>query len=295
MCLVLIGWRAHPEYRLIVAANRDEFYTRPTESMRRWPEVPGLIGGRDTAALGRAEGELPGTWLGLAAQPQGNNLFAAVTNVRNPNDERIDARSRGALLTDFLRRASDREQAGETPVPERYMLDVAAAPDDYNGYNLVVSDLRTLWWHSNRSAAQPRELAAGFHGLANGTFVASAEMLMPNADLDAPQPVWPKVRAGVTELREVVGTDPGAVDRYFDVLADRTEAPDERLPNTGTPYELERALSARFVAHARQGTRASTVLLVREDGRFEMAERSFGRLGEELGEVVVRGMLDLAG
>ncbi|BDT93635.1 hypothetical protein IFM12275_36110 [Nocardia sputorum] len=295
MCLVLIGWRAHPEYRLIVAANRDEFYARPTESMRWWPEAPGLLAGRDTGAPGRAHGEPPGTWLGLSAQPHGDNRFAAVTNVRNPADLRLDARSRGALLMDFLRGASDRGAAGEFPGPEKYVLDVAAAPDDYNGYNLVVSDLRTLWWHSNRSAAEPRELAPGFHGLSNGTFVASAGPNPVEPDLTASQPVWPKIRAGVTELRDVVHTEPGAVDRYFEVLADRTEAPDDLLPRTGVPHEMERALSARFIAHTVHGTRASTVLVVREDGTFDMVERSFGRLGEELGEVVVRGLLDLAG
>ncbi|UAK33723.1 NRDE family protein [Nocardia asteroides] len=295
MCLVLIGWRAHPDYRLIVAANREEFYTRPTESMRWWPEAPGLLAGRDTGATGRTEGEPPGTWLGLSTQPHGNNRFAAVTNVRNPADQRVDARSRGALLLDFLRGAADRGRAGEFPGPEKYVLDVAAAPDDYNGYNLLVSDLRTLWWHSNRSATEPRELTPGFHGLSNGTFVTSAGPTLGEANLTAPQPIWPKVRAGVTELREIVGTEPGAVDRYFEVLADRTEAPDDRLPRTGVPYEMERALSARFVAHTVHGTRASTVLVVREDGTFEMVERSFGRLGEELGEVVVRGLLDLTG
>ncbi|MFE7746143.1 NRDE family protein [Nocardia sp. NPDC057455] len=295
MCLVLIGWRAHPEYRLIVAANRDEFYTRPTESMRWWPEAPGLLAGRDTGAPGRAHGEPPGTWLGLSTQPHGNNRFAAVTNVRNPADHRLDARSRGALLMDFLRGATDRGAAGEFPGPEKYVLDIAAARDDYNGYNLVVSDLRTLWWHSNRSAAEPSELAAGFHGLSNGTFVTSAGPSRGEEALRAPQPIWPKVQAGLTALREVVRTEPGAVDRYFELLADRTEAPDERLPRTGVPDELERALSARFIADTVHGTRASTVLVVREDGTFEMVERSFGRLGEDLGEVVVRGLLDLTG
>ncbi|MDE1668923.1 NRDE family protein [Nocardia gipuzkoensis] len=295
MCLVLIGWRAHPEYRLIVAANRDEFYTRPTESMRWWPEAPGLLAGRDTGAVGRAAGEPPGTWLGLSTHPHGDNRFAAVTNVRDPADQRLDARSRGALLMDFLRGASDRALAGEFPGPEKYVLDVATAPDDYNGYNLVVSDLRTLWWHSNRSAAEPIELSPGFHGLSNGTFVTSGPPALAEADLTAPAPIWPKVRAGVTQLREVVRTEPGAVDRYFEVLADRTEAPGELLPRTGVPDYMERALSARFIAHTVHGTRASTVLVVREDGAFEMVERSFGRLGEELGEVVVRGLLDLTG
>ncbi|WP_067848607.1 NRDE family protein [Nocardia lijiangensis] len=293
MCLVLIGWRAHPEYRLIVAANRDEFYIRPTESMRWWPEVPGLLAGRDTGAAGRAEGDPPGTWLGTTVGGS-HARFAAVTNVRNPNDQRVDARSRGALLMDFLRGGDDGQPAGELPSPEKYARAVAAAPDDYNGYNLVVSDLAALWWHSNRSANPPQPLAPGFHGLSNGTFVTSAEPA-PGAELEAPQRIWPKVRDGLTELRKVVESDPGALDRYFDVLSDRTEVPDDQLPHTGVPLEMERALSARFIANRVHGTRASTVLLVRENGTFEMAERSYGELGARLGEVAFHGSLELPG
>ncbi|WP_406267678.1 NRDE family protein [Nocardia sp. NBC_00881] len=295
MCLVLIGWRAHPDYRLIVAANRDEYYTRPAESMRWWPEVPGLLAGRDTGAESGVEGDPPGTWLGLTARPNSHSRFATVTNVRNANDERADARSRGALLMDFLRGASDRHPARAFPGPERYVLDLAAAPDDYNGYNVVVSDLETLWWHSNRSAARPRELVPGFHGLSNGTFVSSAGLAEGDPDPTAPQAIWPKVRAGLTELRQLAQSDPDAVERYFAVLADRTEAPDDHLPHTGVPQEIERTLSPRFIGHTLHGTRASTVLLVREDGTFSMAERSFGRLGREIGEVSFRGTLDLPG
>ncbi|WP_405160128.1 NRDE family protein [Nocardia sp. NBC_01499] len=293
MCLVLIGWRAHPEYRLIVAANRDEFYSRPTESMRWWPEVPGLLAGRDQGAKNKAEGDPPGTWLGLTREDKGRNRFATVTNVRNPKDDRGDARSRGALLMDFLRGASARNPGVEFPGPEKYVLDVAAAPDDYNGYNLVVSDLESLWWHSNRSAAPPKELAPGFHGLSNGTFVSSAGLNPGNTDLTAPQPIWPKVRCGVTELRAVVESEPGAIDRYFAVLADRTKATEAELPNTGVARRTERMLSSRFIADAAHGTRASTVLLVREDGSFEMAERSFGRFGRRKGAVSFSGTLDL--
>ncbi|WP_330251815.1 NRDE family protein [Nocardia sp. NBC_00565] len=286
MCLVLIGWRAHPEYRLILAANRDEVYARPTESMRWWPEVPGLLAGRDLGAVGKAVGDPPGTWLGLTREAHGRNRFATVTNVRNPKAERAGARSRGALLMDFLR------GSGESPGPEKYVLDVAAAPDDYNGYNVLVSDLESLWWHSNRSALAPQELAPGFHGISNGTFVTSAAP-GPAAELEAPQPIWPKVRSGLTELRGVVESDPGAVGRYFEVLADRTEAPDDLLPHTGVPRKRERALSARFIANAIHGTRASTVLLVREDGSFEMAERSFGRFGRRKGAETFNGSLEL--
>ncbi|BAD60270.1 NRDE family protein [Nocardia farcinica] len=292
MCLVLLGWRAHPDYRLIVAANRDEFYTRPAEPARWWPEVPGLLAGRDLGAERREPGAPPGTWLGLAAIGP-HSRFAAVTNVRNPDDQRADARSRGALLMDFLRGASDRAPEPDFPGPARYLAEVAAAPDDYNGYNVLVSDLSTLWWHSNRSTRPPHELTPGFHGLSNGTFVTSAGP-GPDAELVAPQPVWPKVGNGLTELRKVVESDPGAVDRYFDILADRTEAPDDLLPHTGVPLSMERALSARFIANDQHGTRASTVLLVREDGSFDMVERSFTTFGRPLGAVSFTGRMVVA-
>jgi len=291
MCLVLIGWRAHPDYRLIVAANRDEFYTRPTESMRRWTEVPGVLAGRDIGAQGVSDTDPPGTWLGLNER---HARFTAVTNVRNPDDQRADARSRGALLMDFLRGLSDRGAHGAFPGPRQYLEGVAAAPDDYNGYNVVVSDLERLWWHSNRSAAPPRELTPGFHGLSNGTFVTSAA-LGPSAEPEAARPIWPKVRNGLAGLRKVVESEPGSLDDYFEVLADPVQAPDEALPHTGVPLDDERALSARFIAHPVHGTRASTVLLVREDGTFDMAERSFGRLGNPQGEAAFRGTVPMGG
>ncbi|WP_280381628.1 NRDE family protein [Nocardia wallacei] len=277
MCLVLVGWRAHPRYRLIVAANRDEFYSRPTESMRWWPEVPGLLAGRD---LGAADAT-PGTWLGMMPR---RHRFATVTNVRGPHEARVDARSRGALLLDYLR--------GEVG-PEKFVRGVAAAPDDYNGYNLVVSDLETLWWHSNRSAHAPLELPAGLHGVSNGALLGSAEHGTTVVHSDNGAAVWPKVRDGLRALRAVIDSDPDDVPGYFDVLADRTLAADDELPQTGLPRRRERAVSARFVADTMHGTRCSTVLLVREDGTFTVAERSFGRLGRRQGEVSFTGSLEL--
>ncbi|MBF6356450.1 NRDE family protein [Nocardia higoensis] len=291
MCLVLIGWRVHPEYRLVVAANRDEFYTRPAESARWWPEIPGLLAGRDVGALDRRPGDPPGTWLGLSGLGP-RSRFAAVTNVRNPNNERTGARSRGALLMDFLRGAQDRNPAPNFPGPGRYLTEVAGAPDDYNGYNVLVSDLAELWWHSNRSTRRPRALAPGYHGLSNGSFVTSAAP-EPGAAAAAPEPIWPKVGDGLAELRKVIESDPAAIERYFDVLADRTEAPDDLLPDTGVGYRMEKALSARFIANDHHGTRASTVLLVREDGGFEFAERSFATYGSPLGSVSHTGELIL--
>ncbi len=278
MCLVLTGWRVHPEYRLIVAANRDEFYTRPTESMRSWPEVAGLLAGRDLGAGGAT----PGTWLGL---PRTESRFATVTNVRGPRENRSDARSRGALLMDFLR-----GEAG----PEKFVRTTAAASDEYNGYNLMISDLETLWWHSNRSALTPLELPPGLHGISNGALLASVDSLGDNdIHTDTGAPAWPKVREGLRGLRAVIAANPGDVDGYFAVLADRTPARDDELPDTGLSPSRERAVSARFIASTLHGTRCSTVLLVREDGSFEIAERSFARLGNPTGEVSFTGRLRL--
>ncbi|MEU3009521.1 NRDE family protein [Nocardia asteroides] len=279
MCLVLLAWRAHPEYRLIVAANRDEFYTRPTESLRRWPGEPGLLAGRDLGA------PTPGTWLGLRTDAA---RFAAVTNVRNPQDTPARPRSRGALLMDYLRGAA---------TPAAYLAGIAAAPDAYVGYNLLVSDLRSLWWQSNRSGAGPLELSPGLHALSNAAHLAS----LPGSIHSDPQPAtvvgagappsWPKIDTGLAGLRDIVATAPDSVDDYFALLADRTEATDDLLPRTGIPLEFERAVSARFVAHDLHGTRASTLLLVREDGHFTMAEHTFGRHGAVEGTETLSGVV----
>lgn len=277
MCLVLVGWRAHPEYRLIVAANRDESYTRPTESLREWPEVPGVLAGRDLGA-GNA---IPGTWLGLARDA---HRFATVTNVRGPGEMRTDVRSRGALMMDFLQ-----GEAG----PKKFVRDTAAQPDEYNGFNMVVSDLETLWWHTNRSDQAPRELAPGFHGLSNAATVGSAEPGSRDIRTGTDHPAWPKVRGGVLGLRAVTESDPADIEAYFAVLADRTRAVDAELPSTGLNKRRERAASSRFIPHALYGTRCSTVLLVREDGSFELAERTFGRFGRRKSTVSLDGRLEL--
>lgn len=274
---MLAGWQAHPEYRLIIAANRDEFFTRPTESLREWPEAPGLLAGRD---LGAGSG-VPGTWLGLAQDAQ---RFATVTNVRGKNENRTDARSRGALLMDFLH--------GDMS-PEKFVRDAAAEPDDYNGYNVLASDLETLWWHSNRSELAPRELAPGFHGISNGALVGS---LAPEGDeihTGTATPAWPKVREGVRGLRAVVASDPANVAGYLKVLSDRTRAGFAELPDTGLGKLHERTASSRFVSHPLHGTRCSTVLLVREDGSFRMTERTWSRFGRRKGTVSFEGVLDL--
>jgi len=142
MCLIVVGWRSHPDYPLVVAANRDEFYARPTADAARWPDAPHIIGGIDL--------EAGGTWLGIST----TGRFAAVTNVREPAMTK-GARSRGALTRDFLLSASP-------------ACDYASQIDGerYSGFNLLLSDGEDLIYCSNRDG-QPRALPPGIYGLSN--------------------------------------------------------------------------------------------------------------------------------
>jgi uncharacterized protein with NRDE domain len=146
MCLILIAWQAHPDYPLVVAANRDEFFARPTAAAAFWPDAPQVLAGRDL--------EAGGTWLGVSRQRR----FAALTNYREGGRQRVDARSRGALVADFLTsRAS----------PVAYLTQLETAAAEYNGFNLVVGDGESLAYYSNRGDGQPRWLKPGIYGLSN--------------------------------------------------------------------------------------------------------------------------------
>ncbi|PKO48415.1 MAG: hypothetical protein CVU31_05695 [Betaproteobacteria bacterium HGW-Betaproteobacteria-4] len=142
MCLIVVGWRVHPDYPLVVAANRDEFYARPTASLARWPDAPEVIGGLDL--------EAGGTWLGISE----SGRFAAVTNVREPGMAK-GAQSRGALTRGFL---TARTSASD------YAAGIDGA--QYSGFNLLLSDGDTLVYCSNRDG-NPRPLAPGVYGLSN--------------------------------------------------------------------------------------------------------------------------------
>ncbi len=148
MCLILVAWQSHPDYALVVAGNRDEFYARPAAPAHWWQDASHVLAGRDLAeVIGEA-----GTWMGVA----GDGRFAALTNYRAPSEKRTDARSRGELVSGFLR--------GQD-APANYLGALAGSDGSYNGFNLLASDLNELWWYSNRSASrQPQRLRPGLYG-----------------------------------------------------------------------------------------------------------------------------------
>lgn len=168
MCLILVAWRAHPDYPLVVAANRDEFFTRRTARAGFWDEAPHVLAGRDL--------EAGGAWLGISRAGR----FAALTNYRDPASQRPGAPSRGHLVAGFLTGSAgiDAWLAG---------IDPAA----HNGFNLLLGDGERLVAFSNVSR-EKHELAPGIYGLSN-------------ALLDTP---WPKVGVGKTALETALAALP---------------------------------------------------------------------------------------
>lgn len=246
MCLILLAWRAHPDYPLVVAANRDEFFARPSVPAGFWTEAPDVLAGRDLQA--------GGTWLGISRQQR----FAALTNYREGRRQLANAPSRGALAADFLAGISD---------PESYLQALARRASDYNGFNVFVSDGHRLGYYSNRGPG-PSWLTPGIYGLSNHL-------------LDTP---WPKLSAARSAFAQALTQLP-AVAPFFDLLADKEIVADRHLPETGVPLEWERILSAVFVSSPDYGTRASTLLLVHRTGLITLIERNFGPAALPLGGV----------
>lgn len=244
MCLIVFAWRPGHALPLIVAANRDEFYARPTQALAAWQDAPGVHAGRDL--------EAGGTWLGVG--PQGR--FAALTNIREPGQP-LGPRSRGELVAGFLQ--------GELGV-EAYLDQVASRSGQYSGFNLLVGDSDRLGYLHARDAA-PQLLEAGVYGLSN-------------AGLDTPWPKLVKARTGLEGLLESAQPQ-----QLLALLADAEPAADSELPETGVGVATEKLLSSVFIASQNYGTRASTVLIVDDQGRRRLIERSFGPFGGHLGEV----------
>ncbi|MDO8789482.1 MAG: NRDE family protein [Sulfuritalea sp.] len=236
MCLILVAWRVHPEYPLVVAANRDEFFARPTAPAVFWNDAPQVLAGRDL--------EAGGTWMGVTRAGR----FAALTNYRDPAQNRSGAPSRGALVTDFL--------LGDE-APQAYLERIAARGSRCNGYNLLVSDGESLWWSSNMGG-KSRPLAPGVYGVSNHL-------------LDTP---WPKVGAGKTALASALERLPYD-HALFELLQDDGIHPDEHLPQTGVPLDWERLLSSAFVKSPDYGTRSSTVLCMGRDDSVSFDEQTW--------------------
>src|SRR5882757_8413620 len=223
MCLLVIAWKVHPRYRLILAGNRDEFHDRPSTPLNWWQDDARILAPRDLKASG--------TWLGVAR----SGRFGVVTNYRDLQAPIEGAPTRGGLVTRFLTGATS---------PKEFLDDLRGAAPRYSGFNLLVGGPRALYYFSNRGTPAPQSLKPGIYGVANHL-------------LDTP---WPKLTKTRSKFTELLRQPELSADALFAMLADRTEAADAELPHTGLPLDWERMVSSPFIVNERYGTRSSSVL-----------------------------------
>ncbi|MEF8822539.1 MAG: NRDE family protein [Desulfohalobiaceae bacterium] len=238
MCLVLIGKNVRSDYPLVLAANRDEFFERPTASARFWPDNPDVLAGWDERS--------GGTWGGVSR----TGRLAVLTNIRDPRGFRPSAASRGHLVRAFL--------AGHHSLAEFIRLLIASA-HAYNGFNLIFGSGAELYYFASLGKRLCR-LGQGVHALSNGL-------------LNEP---WPKTVSGARGLAELLRRpDPPGEEELFGLLADTREADPKDLPDTGIGPEWERFLSPVFIRGEEYGTRSSTLVCMDPEGGMEFRERCF--------------------
>lgn len=237
MCLIFLSINNHPEYKLIIAANRDEFYARKTAPALFWKDHPEILGGRDL--------EASGTWMAMSKKGK----ISLVTNYRDPANINPKAPSRGQLVSDYLVNG-DR--------PDTYLQKVANVGQRYNGFNLLAGTTNELWYYSNYGKGIQR-LVPGIYGLSNH--------LLDTA--------WPKVVKGKENFARELKRNEITVDALMSMLYDEEQALDSLLPDTRIGLERERALSSMFIKTQGYGTRCSTVVLVTQDNEVTYAERVY--------------------
>lgn len=246
MCLIVFGWDIHPKYKLILAANRDEFYNRPTAAAGFWKDHPEILGGRDLKA--------GGSWLTISKKGK----IAAVTNFRDINSLVLNAYSRGEIPVNFL--TSDKS-------PSQYIETLHSNLEKYNGFNVLLGTRGNMAHYSNHER-KLNIIEPGIHGLSNA-------LLNTN---------WPKVDRAKTKFQDIINNQFDYHD-LIKMMGDTETAEDSVLPDTGVSQEWEKALSAMCIRTENYGTCCTTVITIDRLGKVEFTEKSFPG-GIEAGEPV---------
>ncbi len=241
MCLITFAYHQHPQYALILLANRDEFYARPSQALHFWADAPDLCAGRDLAQQG--------TWLGLHR----DGRLCAVTNYRDGRRRDSDLRSRGHLTRDYLQRG---RSAADWLRRERESF------AEYGGFNLLLADREEFYYSSNRGG-RTGPLSPGVYSLSN-------------ALLDTP---WPKAARSKALLQHALRHNRLDAAALLEIMQDPREARAEQLPDTGISREWERRLSACFIRLPEYGTRATTLLWQDYRGQTRILEQSYDGAG----------------
>jgi len=237
MCLIVFAYKNHPRFDLIFAANRDEFYGRPTRAAQFWDDQPDLLAGKDLKS--------GGSWMGINRRGQ----FAALTNFRDPSISKENAPSRGKIVINYL---------NQNKKPTAFLRQFKPQSANYMGFNILAGTPAGVMHYSNQKNTI-NTVEAGVHGLSNHL-------------LDTP---WPKVERAKSGLKTLLSQASFNKEALFDILKHNRPAPDDQLPDTGIPDDLEKQISPVFIKGEEYGTRSSTILLIDKSGTVTFEERIF--------------------
>lgn len=237
MCTILFSYKTTPGYRLVLAANRDEFTNRRTAPLAYWQDFDEVLAGRDLQA--------GGTWLGLNSKGR----IGAITNFREPQAVTTDCPSRGEILSRYLTANADDSD---------FISNLEMKASKYRGFNLLFGNSDTMYYYSNRAEAM-QQLKPGVYGLSNHLLDSG----------------WPKVERGKMLFKEALSNSTFRVEDIFTLLGDNHQPPEELLPDTGIGKAWERLLGSIFITSEHYGTRSSAVITIRDDGHTEFGERTF--------------------
>ena len=267
MCLAVVALDAHPQYRVVIAANRDEFHARPAAPAHWW--ASGMLAGQDLVG--------GGAWFGVSR----GGRWALVTNFREGIPHDPNAPSRGELVTGALLDSSP---------PLLCAASIARDGARYHGFNLLLGDIAARPHPSAKerrdnpaSPPDDRSTAAYASNRASGAIALSAGIHgLSNHLLDTP---WPKLVRSKARLAAALGGQTLDSAAAFALLADREPSDETALPMTGVSREWERMLSSAFIVSPEYGTRCSTVFTLGRDGSANFVERSFDAAGNMTSEI----------
>ncbi len=240
MCVIFVAFQKSHQYPFILAANRDEYYQRPTAAADFWDNHPDTLAGRDL--------EAQGTWLGISR----TGRIAAITNRLDSGSKHEPLRSRGELVSKFLQSSQSIDQYAKLLLQNR---------DEYNGYSILFGDYSQLRYQSNWSHLATN-LNSGIHALSN-SFINSP---------------WPRVLVGKELLASHLRNDETVRhDRIFEILSDQNSYDSIQnktcLSSANSTHSKDVPI---FIKSRNYGTRSSTVVLVDHQLNVYFEERTFG-------------------
>lgn len=246
MCLLTFAWKTHPQYKLIFASNRDEFYKRNTAPAQFWNDNEHILAGKDL--------EAGGTWMGMNK----NGRFTALTNYRDIANIKTDAPSRGMLTLDYLQGNS---------LPKKHLENIFDGIEAYNGFNLLAGDTEELYYLSNYEN-KVRKLEPGIYALSN-------------ALLDSD---WFKVQRLKNKFSDMVKNNNTETAALLELMRDPTKANEEEVQRTGLPLDKEIMLSPMFIESPKYGTCSSAVILMDYNNEVSFSERIYNTANSQITE-----------